>query len=347
MAKSLAEKILPKIVIDAVLRTITPFLEKRAHKGGNASIKTQHERRSTILLCVAQLWMHGFKIRKLESLAEKHVACLVAYWHETKLSPSMLHTRLSMLRVACEWMGKRGVVKDLTDYLPAESVARSSVAKASLAWDAKEVDPVEIINLAREIDERLAVILALQHYFGLRVKESIEIRPESAVIEGGTILEIHQGTKGGRPRWIRIDSIEKREVISWARRIASSGNSKRLRWTDCTWPQAQNRFYNLARKRLGITKKALGVTAHGLRHGFAQRDYQRQTGLPTPIEGGALGRIDRETHQMACLTTSRAFGHGRIKVTAGYYGSYGHQLRAGPVKMYYKFDFLKKPKGDL
>lgn len=347
MAKSLAEKILPKIVRDAVVRTIAPFLDRRAHKGGKASIKTQHERRSTLLLCVAQLWMLGYKIQKLESLAGKHIECLVTYWHENNVSPSLLHTRLSMLRVACQWMGKSGVVKDITDYLPAEAVARSSVAKSSLAWDAMAVDPLEIINQARQIDERLAVMLALQHHFGLRVKESIEIHPGTAVIEGGTVLEIHEGTKGGRPRWIRIDSAEKRDVISWARRVAAAGNSKRLRWTDCTWLQAQSRFYALIRRQLGISKKDLGVTAHGLRHGWSQRDYRRQTGLPTPVEGGALGRIDRETHQMACLTTSRALGHSRVKVAASYYGSYGHQLRTAPVKMVYQFNLSKEPKSDV
>lgn len=335
MAKSLAEKILPVSVRDCILRTVIPFVACRANGKGVASYKTQDERRATILLAVAQLWMLGFRIRKLESLSAKHVEALVTYWHEDGLSASMLHTRLSMLRVACDWMGKRNVVKDITDYLPKEAVCRSTVVTESKAWDAKQVDPLQIIQLAKQVDERLAAMLTMQHFFGLRVKESIMLCPNKALIDGGTAIEVHEGTKGGRPRRIEIETTDQRHAIDYAREVAMKGNTKRLRWPDCTWKQAQNRFYNLVRKRLGITASDLGVTPHGLRHGFAQRDYRRQTGLPTPVEGGALGRIDREKHQMASLTTSRALGHGRIDVTTGYYGSYGHQLRGSPVTMTY------------
>ena len=332
MAKSLADKILPRVVRDAVLRTLEPFIARRANGKGVASYKTQDERRATILLVVAHLWMLGYRIRKLESLAAKHVEALMTYWHENGLSPSMLHTRLSMLRVACDWMGKPNVVKDITDYLPEDAVRRSTVASKSKAWDAAEVDPLKVIELAKQIDERLAAMLMMQHHFGLRVKESIMLSPCKALIDSGTALEVYEGTKGGRMRRIDIDTTEQRHAIDYARFVASKGNTKRLRWPDCTWKQAQSRFYNLVRYRLGISTKNMGVTPHGLRHGFAQRDYRRQTGLPTPLEGGALGRIDREKHQMACLTTSHALGHGRIDVTTGYCGSYGHRLRTTPYE---------------
>ena len=94
-----------------------------------------------------------------------------------------------------------------------------------------------------------------------------------------------------------------------------------------TWRQTQNHFYYLLRSRLKISRKDAGVTAHGLRHGFAQWKYRQLTGLPTPVEGGALGMIARDTHQVANISVSRALGHSRTAVTAMYYGSYGHALR--------------------
>lgn len=337
MAKSLANKVLPKSVRDAILRTIEPKLHLRANGSGVCSSNMRHERRQMILQMVAQLWVLGFHIKKLESLAAKHVDRLMAYWHEEGVCVGTLHTRLSKIRVLCSWMGKSNVVKDITDYLPAAEIRRNTVASRSRAWEAKNVSPTEIIELAKQVDERLAVMLAMQHYFGLRVKESIEIRPANAVIEGGVLLEIHEGTKGGKVRRIPIDTPERVETIVWARRVATSGSTKRLRWTDCTWIQAQNRFYNLVRKRLGISGRGLGVTPHGLRHGYAQGNYRVMTGCPTPIEGGALGQIDREVHRMASMTVSRALGHGRIDVTTSYYGSYGHALRQQPpVSMFYK-----------
>ncbi|WP_126448071.1 tyrosine-type recombinase/integrase [Sulfuricystis multivorans] len=347
MAKSLAERVLPKYIIDGVLRTIEPYLRLRAKGDRVCSAKMRTERRQFILLMVAELWELGYRIRKLESLSSKHVETLMAYWHEKGIVAGTLHTRLSMIKVLCSWLGKFNVVKGITAYLPAEEVRRHTVAKVSKAWDAKDIDPLTIIQLAKQIDERLAVMLAMQHYFGLRVKESIELRPANAVVDGGRMLEIHEGTKGGRVRRVPIKSDQQREIIAWARQVAESGNTKRLRWPDCTFTQAQGRFYHYVRNRLGISGKTAGVTPHGLRHGYAQRAYEEETGgLPSPIKGGAIGRIERETHRAASITVSRALGHGRIDVTTSYYGSYGHALRQDPVSMTYTFKPISMPSTD-
>ena len=331
MTIALAHKTLSKSVRDTIDRTIFPILDDRASGKGPCSSKTREERRQFYHLMVAQLWEQGFKIRKLENLAGKHVTLLMNLWHEQGICAGTLHTRRSMMGYLCNRLGKYNVVKDLADYLPPEVTRRCSVVTESKTWEDNGVKPLEVIDLARRIDERLAVILAMQHFFGLRVKESIEIRPLNAVIEGGEWLEVYEGTKGGRPRHVRIQTDDQRDVIAWARRIAASGNTKRLRWTDCTWKQAQNRFYHLMRYRLGITKALKGVSAHGLRHGYANRRYKQESGYPSPVQGGALGRIDRETHRNACITVSRSLGHGRIDVTPSYYGSYGHALRVPPV----------------
>ncbi len=337
MSESLASKNLPKSVRDDVLRTIEPFVRLRANGKGVCSSRTRKERVRFYLNMVGQLWELKFRIRKLESLSEKHVEALLTYWYSQGHVAGSLHTRLSMINVLCERLGKRGVAKSIRDYFPGDEMRRCTVAKESKAWDAKNVDPEKIIDRALLIDERLAVMLAMQHAFGLRVKESIEIRPLHALIDSGKTLELNQGTKGGKPRTVPVDTPAKARVIQWAIRVAESGKTKRLRWTDCTWTQAQRRFYHYVSNRLGITKKDLGVTPHGLRHGWIQEAYREQTGLPTPIEGGALGKIDRETHQMASMTVSRWVGHGRTDVTTTYYGSYGHALRpTGPVTMTYK-----------
>lgn len=340
-SRSLADKILPKSVKDCVLRAIDPFIKLRANGKGQCSAKTQEDRRHIYLRCVAELWMLGYRIRKLESLAAKHVECLMTYWHESGHSPSLMHTRFSMLRVACDRMGKFNVVKDITDYLPSEVVRRGTVATENKAWEAKDIDPLEVIETAKQIDERFAVMLALQHQLGLRVKESIELSPANAIVDGGEAIELYEGTKGGKLRRIDLDTPQRKAVIAWARLVAAQGRTKRLRWPDCTWKQARNRFYHYIRNRLGVSKALTGTTAHGLRHGSSQRQYRKWTGEPTPIEGGALGRIDREKHQAASIAVSRELGHNRLDVTTGYYGSYGHQLRHAPVKMTFNFKLYK------
>ena len=336
MSVSLAKQILPKSVIDGVYRTIDPFLRQRANGKGVCSAKTRAERRQFYLRIVAELWDQGLRIRKLESLSEKHVEALMERWHDAGICVATLHTRLSMISVLCDYLGKRGLTKPIDHYFPGENMRRSTVVKESKAWKAKNVDVQEMIALATQVDERLGVMLALQHAFGLRVKESIELRPSHGLIDCGKTLELHQGTKGGKPRTVPVNTPERVRVLQWAISVANNGNSKRVRWPDCTWKQAQQRFYGLIRNRLGISKKALGVTPHGLRHGYVQDEYRELTGLPTPVEGGALGKIDRETHRSASMTVSRWVGHGRIDVTTSYYGSYGHALRvASPLSMTY------------
>ena len=86
-------------------------------------------------------------------------------------------------------------------------------------------------------------------------------------------------------------------------------------------------------EKLNLTLKGLGVTAHGLRHEYGHGRYEVETGFPPPIKGGALGKIDRETHAMATITVATELGHGRPDVGPSYYGSYGHQLRNATVKM--------------
>ncbi len=337
MSVSLADQILPKAVIDGVHRTIEPFLRLRANGKGVCSSKTRDERQQFYLRIVAELWDQGLRIRKLESLSEKHIEALMSRWHDAGICVATLHTRLSMISVLCAYLGKRGLTKPIYRYFPDENMRRSTVVKESKAWKAKGVNVDEMIALATQVDERLGVMLALQHTLGLRVKESIELRPSHGLIDSGKTLELHQGTKGGKPRTVPVNTPERVRVLQWAISVANSGNSKRVRWPDCTWKQAQRRFYHYVNNRLGISKKDMGVTPHGLRHGYVQDAYREQTGLPTPVEGGALGKIDRETHQMASMTVSRWVGHGRIDVTTSYGGSYGHALRpTGPVTMIYK-----------
>jgi integrase len=328
MPRSLASRTLPKPVVDGVLRTIEPHFRIRSNGTGACSAKTRKERRQFYLLMVAELWGLGFRIQKLDSLSSRHVTALMGHWHKKGIVAGTLHTRLSMLNVLCLWLGKRNVVRNILSCLPEEAVRRHTVAKASKAWDAKAVDPLEVIGRAKKIDARLAAMLAMQHHFGLRVKESIELRPANAVVDGGLTLEIHEGTKGGRVRRVPVRSVDQQEAIAWARGVAASGNTKRLRWPGLTFRQAQARFYYYLRSRLGISRFSAGVTAHGLRHGYAQRSYLEETGgLACPVNGGAPGAISRELHHAASITVSHALGHGRVDVTTSYYGSYGHALR--------------------
>ena len=326
---SLADQLLPKRFQDELERIFDHHNGFRADAVKSvASIQTQRDRRQVIRLSFAQLREMGYRLQHPKALGEGHVKALTERWQKEGLVANTLHTRIANLSAFATWIGKPGMVKRPCDYFPEAVVRRTSIAQENRAWAAHGVDPEAVIASALAIDEYLALHLALDHQFGFRVKESLEFRPADALMEGGAAILVYSGTKGGRPRIVPFETPEQRATFEWALRVAARRRDGRIRWPGLTYRQARRRFYYLLTEKMGVNKAAMGVTAHGLRAGCAQRKYRRHTGLPTPIEGGALGKIDYATHQAANMFVSRAMGHGRTEITATYYGSYGHALRS-------------------
>lgn len=327
---SLADQVLPKKMKVELTKILDQNNHRRASKGsgkGVVSIATRTQRAEVVRLSFAQLWQAGYRVQSPRSFGDKHIKFLVDKWDKEGLSNKTLHTRISYMNTFCRWIGKPGLVKRPADYLPAERVKRTHIAQEDKSWEAHGLNVDEEIARATQINERLGACLALQHHLGLRVMESLEFRPEVSLQDDGKTLEIFEGTKGGRRRTVIIETPEQRAAFENALRLARKTRSGRVRWDGTTYKQARRKFYDLVERKLGISRKDVGATPHGLRHGFSHRHYSRRTGFPTPIEGGALGKITPEEHRMATLSVSKVMGHVRPSVSASYCGSYGHQLR--------------------
>lgn len=326
--KSLADKLLSKPFLGKLERIFDQHNGTRAgKKGGQCSSETRYHRAVIIRMSLAQLWQLGFRLPEPSSFAGRHIEALMKHWDEQGITVKVLHTRISYLRSFARWIGKDGLVKDVHDYLPDRDLVRREAAKVNRAWRANGVEPKWVIEQAHVLDERLGVMVALQDAFALRMKEACEMRPAYCLVENGQALEIYEGTKGGRLRRIPLDTEHKRAVFEWARNVAASGRGGRIRWPNLTWKQARRHYYYLLAEKLGVNQKEMGVSSHGLRHGYAQDKYQDLTGLPPPIAGVDLKQVDREKHREAGIHVSRDLGHGRVQVTASYYGSHGHALR--------------------
>lgn len=317
----------------------------RERRDKPASKQTMADRKAILRMMFLELKRMGYKLEHPASLKEKHVYALAHSWSQRELSESTLRTRISLLRVLSVWIGKPGVVKDIEHYFTPEQIARASSAKDNKAWTARGVDVERLMQEATELDERFGCMLRLQHVFGLRVRESLELCPLRDASHDGRSLDIVNGTKGGRFRRVPILTEEQRAVLAWAKDLVMKGRGKRMRWDGLTYKQANDRFYHLAEK-LGITKERLGITPHGLRHGYAQRRVKSLTGGHlTPIEIKELQKQEQQRQQAqpggqppkpaltkaesdaANLVVSLELGHGRKEVGGFYYGSYGHQLR--------------------
>lgn len=126
---------------------------------------------------------------------------------------------------------------------------------------------------------------------------------------------------------IPIRSERQRNILHDAKEIVGNRLTAQLRWPDKTWRQAQGHFYYLMRK-LGATHEQLGVSPHGLRHGFLQDEYEYYAGVPAPVKATGILPADRMEHKQAMLAVSLEGGHYRESATGMYCGSLGHQLRS-------------------
>jgi hypothetical protein len=162
--------------------------------------------------------------------------------------------------------------------------------------------------------------------FGLRFKEGVMYRPHADVVtaaqagkpagDTGTYLHVHRGTKGGRRRYVPIDTPERQRAVDIARLIAKDENESvsdpRLTLTQAI------RHLRYVLECCAMTKADLKVTPHGFRHQYAADEYERVTGVRPPVEGGAAPdkAIDAADRQ----DVSMKLGHGRPDISNAYLG---------------------------
>ena len=331
---SLADKVLGRsfcLELDQILQqhnhkvhSITKIIPR------DCSPKTRQERRSNLRRIFAELHQLGYRLMSPTSLKQKHVVALAGYWRQKRLAAKTVHGLLSNLREFCRWIGKREVVRDINSYFQEpELLVRSTVAKQDHSWEGHGIDVSELLEKATKLDRRFGIVLSLARFFGLRIKEAIEFRPWlSSALDDDYILVSH-GTKGGKQRIVKISNDVQRQILADAKKVVGDNINARLRWPERTWRQAQAHFYYLMRC-LGVTKKSMDVSPHGLRHAFLQEEYQAYSGVPAPIKHAALLPENKSKHDRALLAVSLEAGHYRPGVTAGYCGSFGHQLRSIP-----------------
>lgn len=294
----------------------------------DCSTKTKYERRSNLRRAFAELYQLGYRLTSPTSLKPKHVVALAGHWRQKNLAAKTLHCLFSNLREFCRWIGKPGLVSDIGVYFPGrEHFLRSTVAARDLSWEGNGVDVADFLLRAKALDQRLFLILSLARYFGLRAKEAIEFRPWLAVAIDDEYITVTHGTKGGKQRLVKIRNDQQRQLLGSAKQVVGPDINSRMRWPDKSWKQAQAHFYYLMRC-LGATHKLMNISAHGLRHAFLQDEYQHYAKVPAPIKQAGVLPESKQDHERALLAVSLQAGLYRPAVSAGYCGSFGHQLRS-------------------
>lgn len=293
---------------------------EHATRNKKVSLGTLHNRRYILFLVFEELRKLGYKPQSIFSFGPKHAAALFAYWEQNGLEASTLQGRHTALVTFCKWVGKPGLIKPLDQYLqdPARG-KRIYVAQQDKSWQAKELLTDDIIAAVTDYDKHVGIQLKLLKVFGLRRKEAVCFRPHVCLEPDGQHIQVYQGTKGGRFRIVPVHNDEQRSVLAEARALCHRHN-------DHVGKSGKTLEQNLRRlqyvfERFGLTRKQLGVTAHGLRHEYANNRYRQLTGEESPLRGGDRALFGTDGVKLLRRQIAEELGHSRISVTTAYYGS--------------------------
>jgi len=147
---------------------------------------------------------------------------------------------------------------------------------------------------------------------------------EPHLADGGGILKVVNGTKGGKYREVPIETDAQRALLERCKLIAITKNdslSGRIR----NKKQAMN-WFKLCNQKVGATKAGkFGKTPHGLRHAYAHAGFLNG-GVPVPVKGaagipGLAQPLTDEEIKRVQKRVSKHLGHVRPSVTSAYCGS--------------------------
>ncbi|MBI2800470.1 MAG: integrase domain-containing protein [Gammaproteobacteria bacterium] len=252
-----------------------------------------------------QLHELGYRQLEADSLKPKHVEALTKFWLAEELAIATIKNRMAALRWWAMEVNRQNVIARTNDhygipdrvFVTNESKAQTLVAE----------------SLTKVRDEHVRMSLEPQAAFGLRREEAIKFIPSYADREEVLVLK-DTWTKGGKAREIPIRTLEQRNLLDRAHKLAGRGS---LIPAGRNYVQ-QLRVYEGHTARAGLSK------LHGLRHAYAQQRYKELTGWLCPAAGGpesdALTPDQKARDTEARLTISHELGHEREGVTAIYLG---------------------------
>lgn len=324
--------------------------EMHAFRNKPISHNTREARRQSLFRMFALLRQLGFMVAPA-NIGDRHIQALVRYWcaqpaagkkaaRGQACSAAYIQQQLSILRVFAGWIGKAGLVREAAAYVEEPAlVTRHYPAQRDFSWAANGVDAQALVAKVTEMDRHVGIQLRLMLAFGMRRKEAVMFAPYVAEVPDFALpkdhpvatrfvsfLRIKRGTKGGHLRYTAVRSDEQREVLEEARRVARirDGNVGR---PGLTLKQSLDRFSNVVRT-VGISRKGLGVTAHGLRHQFANDLYFEIAKVRSPVRGGDPS-LDPDVRRDAYRQVAEQLGHHRPQISTAYLGSLRTEGGAG------------------
>lgn len=277
------------------------LLQLLQHDHGG-SYNTRHDRKGLLLKFISDVHTLGYKITHIRELKPKHITAVVAHWQQQQLSNATIKNRTSAIRHVAYLINKSEIV-------PNNKALNIGARHYTAVENRALINP----NFQNIPNEHIRVSLELQRVFGLRREESLKIKPYLAD-KGHCIALQPSWCKGGRGRFVPIQTEEQRYWLEQAKKLAGSGS---------LIPQGKNYIqhryvYDKQTVRAGLKN------LHGLRHAYAQQRYYEITGWQAPINGGPkssqLTQEQKELDYQARMILSEVLGHSREQITVNYLG---------------------------
>ena len=302
------------------------------------SHKTRQERADFLRRFFRDLRLKaGFKtLPDPRNLGHRHIRAMVTVWQRERLAPATIQTYLSFLRGLALWLGKPGFIRKPGHYgLSVAEYQRHEYAQRDKSWSSRGIDIDALIERVCVYDPYVGASLRLIRTIGLRRKEAVMLRPHRCAVpfeatnlpseqrQADEYVLIKAGAKGGRPRFVPLDSQQRIKALEFAQSVAQEPDAH---LGDPRHGLKGNlRRFDYVMARFGITSKGLGVTAHGLRHEALIEHYMRQTGgVEPPVRGG---QVNPELDDVARRSTARLAGHHRPRASGAYLGAVAHHRK--------------------
>ena len=194
---------------------------EHATRNKSVSLATLKARRQIMTQFFKELFELGYKLPSIYSFREKHAKVLFSKWETDGLSASTLQSRYTCMQLFSTWIGKYDMLQPLEKYLSNPLAGkRTYVATEDKSWDVNDVMTEEIITKAMAMDKYVGHQLKLIKAFGIRRKEAVCFRPHVCIDQDNNVIQVYQGTKGGRYRVVPIRTEEQHSVLAECCRLA-------------------------------------------------------------------------------------------------------------------------------
>jgi site-specific recombinase XerD len=295
------------------------------------SAKTRKDRRLVLRRMLIDLHRDGWKLCHLKNFRQRHVLAALQRWARLGIQSSTAATYVSHLRTFVRWLGKVELLV-VVDRFCAEHphfTARRSATERDKSERAVGIDAREILIPAAQTGNfNFAIQLELIMTFGLRVREAWLFRPHLA--GGSEHVHVAWGTKGGRPRTLPAPMTPIQKMVLQRAQALVRYESGSMIPPGYRLDEWSRHFYGLCRT-IGLTKAAMGITAHSLRHGVLLNFFEEMAGRAAPVrQPGAPGH-DPERERSARELVAQHAGHTRPQVTSAYLGKVSRLSRTSPA----------------